>query len=84
MRELAPLCAAARLNEVATKPSWFPRCLQVGATRMRWRVTLEVEPPSNKSLDRSAGSLFLNLFGAAKIECNRRARSSRTFDSFAL
>jgi hypothetical protein len=32
---------------------------------------------ANKS-DRSADSLLLNLFGAAKAECNRRARSTST------
>jgi len=30
----------------------------------------------NKSLDRSADSLFLNLFGPAKVGCKRRARST--------
>jgi hypothetical protein len=35
--------------------------------------------PPSKSLDRSADSLFLNLFGSVKVECNRRARSTQTF-----
>ena len=34
----------------------------------------------NKLLDRSAGSVFFNLFGAAKLVANRRARSTLTFD----
>src|ERR1700730_4188923 len=33
----------------------------------------------NNSLDRRADSLFLNLFGTAKVGCNRRARSTQTF-----
>ena len=33
---------------------------------------------SNKSLDRSADSLFLNLVRAAKIEGNRATRSAQT------
>jgi len=36
------------------------------------------ESMPNKSLDRSADSLFLNLIGAAKVGCNRRARSTQT------
>jgi len=35
----------------------------------------------NKSLDRSADGLFLNLFYDSSVECNRRARSTLTFDS---
>ena len=27
--------------------------------------------------------MFLNMFGSAKVECNRRARSTQTFDGFA-
>jgi hypothetical protein len=38
----------------------------------------------NKSLDRSAGSVFRNLIGAAKIEGNRRARSTRSFARIAF
>ena len=32
----------------------------------------------NKSLDRSADSLFLNLIPAAKVGCHRRARLTQT------
>ena len=38
---------------------------------------LAVNALPNKSLDRSAGSVFRNLIGAAKVECNRRARSTQ-------
>src|SRR5438309_1022812 len=38
----------------------------------------------NKSLDRSADSLFLNLIHAAKVRCNRRARSTQTFARITL
>jgi hypothetical protein len=37
-----------------------------------------ITPPPNTSLDRSAGRVFFNLFGAAKVVANRRARSSLT------
>ena len=40
--------------------------------------------PPNKSLDRSADSLFLNLVNAVKIECNRRARSTQALGAGVL
>ncbi len=37
-----------------------------------------------KSLDWSADSLFLNLVRAAKVECNRRARSTLTLGAWGM
>jgi hypothetical protein len=35
-------------------------------------------------LDRSVDSFFLNLFGAAKVEKNRRARSTQPLGIFLI
>src|SRR5437667_12096634 len=36
------------------------------------------------SLHRSSGSVYLNLFGAAKVECNLRARSTAMLGGYQL
>jgi hypothetical protein len=56
--------------------------LDAKPTANRLSQTRASNEPSNKSLDRSADSLFLNLFGAAKVECNRRARSTQPFAGY--
>ena len=66
---IRPFILKRRPGEVAK--SWkYPMC----------RSNTFLPRRAQQTLDLSEEACFLNLFGAAKVGCNRRARSTSTFD----